>query len=236
MNSALWVLAHPHDDSLNALLAASGVRALQQNGWNVDVHDLYRDRWDPLLRDECAVDVRREQDRLRVADVLIMQFPLWWYGVPAIMKGWIDRVFEAGFAYDVVDASTGKPAKYNAHAGLAGKRALAVVTAGDRHPSLADRGISGHIEHVLWPLLHGTFWYTGMEALRPHLIAEARGLSDNQVANIRHDLTERVLGLLEEPAIPYFPLDERHYDHGITLLPYVNSERTGLDAHIERID
>ena len=48
------------------------------------------------------------------ADLLVLQFPLWWYGVPAILKGWVDRVFESGFAYDVPDPDTGRPRKYGA--------------------------------------------------------------------------------------------------------------------------
>lgn len=48
-------------------------------------------------------DIRREQDKLPRADTLVVQFPLWWFGPPAILKGWFDRLFVQGFAQGVLD-------------------------------------------------------------------------------------------------------------------------------------
>jgi NAD(P)H dehydrogenase (quinone) len=228
---ALWVLAHPDPGSLNAHLRAVGVGALRRAGWDVDESDLYADGWDPVLVTEGGADVEAEQARLRDADLLVLQFPLWWYGMPAIMKGWVDRVFEAGFAYDVLDPVTGRARKYG-DGGLAGKRALAVVTAGDRPGSLEPRGISGSIEDVLWPLLHGTFWYTGMEALRPHLVTRARDVDTHRLADLGAELTTRLAGVMAEDAIPYLPLSEEYYDHAVRLLPHVAAGETGNQAHV----
>ncbi|MEK8171985.1 NAD(P)H-dependent oxidoreductase [Streptomyces sp. M19] len=63
-------------------------------------------------------DIRAEQDKLRWADTIVLQFPMWWFGVPAILKGWFDRVFVKGFAYGVKDAD-GRTLRY----GRAGWRA-----------------------------------------------------------------------------------------------------------------
>jgi NAD(P)H dehydrogenase (quinone) len=101
-----------------------------------------------------------EQDKLRDAELVVFQFPLWWYGPPAILKGRFDRVLVSGYAFGLVDPATGWVRKFG-DGGLAGRRALAVVAAGDRPGALAERGISGHIEDVLWPMLRGTFHYTG---------------------------------------------------------------------------
>ncbi|BDH57693.1 hypothetical protein MTP03_26320 [Tsukamurella sp. PLM1] len=109
---ALWVFAHPSGESLNAALRDAGVAELRRAGWSVDVDDLYAEGFDPVLVDEGGADVRREQRRLLDADLLILQYPLWWYGPPAMLKGWIDRVFERGFAYDVADPATGRKRKY----------------------------------------------------------------------------------------------------------------------------
>ncbi|USQ81413.1 NAD(P)H-dependent oxidoreductase [Ornithinimicrobium faecis] len=227
---ALWVLGHPEANSLNGRLRDVGVSALRDDGWDVVESDLYRDGFDPLLVTEGGVDVRREQDKLRAADLLVLQFPLWWYSMPAILKGWVDRVFEAGFAYDVIDPATGRARKYG-DGGLAGKRALAVVTAGDRPGSLEPRGISGTIEEVLWHLLHGTFWYTGMDALPPHLVSLARDVDEERMQRLEGDLAARLRGVMSEPRIPYRPLTEEHYDHGIRLLPHVAAGETELRAH-----
>ncbi|NLG21860.1 MAG: NAD(P)H-dependent oxidoreductase [Actinomycetales bacterium] len=229
---ALWVLGHPDERSLNGRLRDVGVAALRRAGWQVDESDLHRDGFDPVLVTEGGTDVRAEQDRLRAADLLVLQFPLWWYGMPAILKGWVDRVFEAGFAYDVLDPATGRARKYG-DGGLAGKRALVVVTAGDRPGSLEPRGISGSIEDVLWPLLHGTFWYTGMDALRPHLVTRAREVDAERMALLEAELIERLGGVMTETRIPYRPLTDEHYDHSIRLLPHLAPEGVGLEVHVD---
>ena len=229
---ALWVWAHPHASSLNGRLREVGLNALGAAGWSVDEIDLYREGFNPLLVERGEADVRRHQDRLREADLLVVQFPLWWYSVPAILKGWIDRVFESGFAFDVPDPETGKPLKYGT-GGLVGKRALTIVTAGDRAATLGPRGISGHIEDVLWPLLHGTFWYTGMDPLRPHLITDANTVDPQVMARIEADLSHRLEGVMTEPRIGYRPMVEEHYDHTIKLHDSVAPGEDGLSAHLE---
>ncbi|PFG65962.1 NAD(P)H dehydrogenase (quinone) [Propionibacteriaceae bacterium ES.041] len=230
---AHWVLAHPDPDSLNGLLHRAGVDALTAAGWQVECSDLYAMGWDPVLVTAGGADVRREQQKLCRADLLIVQFPLWWYGMPAILKGWFDRVFEAGYAYDVLDPRTGRSRKYG-DGGLVGRRALTVVTAGDRAGSLAERGISGHIEDVLWPLLHGTFFYTGMAPLRPQLITDTRSITRERYAGLERALTRRLTGVLDEIPIGYRPMDDEHYDHSIALHPQLAPGATGTAAH--RID
>lgn len=228
---ALWVLAHPKSESLNHHLCHVGISVLRAEGWQVERSDLYAEGWDPVLIDEGGADVEAEQARLRRSDLLVLQFPLWWYGMPAMLKGWIDRVFQAGFAYDVIDPGTGRARKYG-DGGLVGKRALAVVTAGDRTGSLQPRGISGSIEDVLWPLLHGTFWYTGMAALRPHLITQARTVGTARLTLLGNELAGRLKGVMEEKPLAYLPMDEENYDHSIKLLPHISPAHTGNDAHL----
>lgn len=224
------MLAHPHEESLNTHLERVGVAALRAQGWRVERSDLYAAGWNPVLVSEGGSDVQREQAKLRRADLLVVQFPLWWYGMPAILKGWFDRVFESGFAYDVMDPATGRARKYG-DGGLTGRRALAVVTAGDRDGSLRERGISGGIEDVLWPLLHGTFWYTGMATLHPHLITEARTVSAERRRALDDALRRRLSNIQEEEAIDYLPMDEDHYDHSIALLPHIAPGQTGNAVH-----
>jgi NAD(P)H dehydrogenase (quinone) len=223
---ALWVFAHPAQESLNATLRDVGVAALRAEGWNVDVADLYAEGFDPVLVDGGGDDVRAEQHRLLAADLLVLQFPLWWYGMPAMLKGWIDRVFECGFAYDVVDPTTGRARKYG-DGGLAGRRALAVVTAGDRAGSISPRGISGDVEDIFWPLLHGTFWYTGMDALTPHLLTGVHGADADRVRGLADGLAERLRTVGTEQPIPYLPMTDEHY----ALHPGVAAGEYGGRAH-----
>ena len=228
--NALWVSAHPRSDSLTATLRDAGVARLRADGWSVDVADLYAEGFDPVLVEEGGADVRAEQRRLVAADLVVLQFPLWWYGPPAMLKGWIDRVFERGFAYDVPDPATGRNRKYG-DGGLAGRRALAVVTAGDRAGSISPRGISGDVEDLFWPLLHGTFWYTGMEALAPHLITDVHGIDTEEVQRLGAALADRLGAVDTEEPIPYLPMTDEFYDHSIALHPHVAAGLTGGPAH-----
>ncbi|ADG78959.1 NAD(P)H-dependent oxidoreductase [Tsukamurella paurometabola] len=227
---ALWVFAHPRQESLNAALRDAGVASLREDGWTVDVADLYAERFDPVLIDGGGEDVRAYQQRLLAADLLVLQFPLWWYGMPAILKGWIDRTFERGFAYDVVDPDTGRARKYG-DGGLAGRRALAVVTAGDRQASISPRGISGDIEDIFWTLLHGTFFYTGMDALTPHVLTGVHGATDNMVRVMTEGLRRRLRTVTTEEPIAYLPMTDEHYDHSIALHAHIAAGESGGRAH-----
>lgn len=228
--NALWVLAHPDPHSLNSHLRNVGVRCLREAGWQVIESDLYAMQWNPILVDEGGADVEVEQQKLRDADLVVLQFPLWWFSVPAIMKGWIDRVLESGFAFDVIDPTTGRARKYG-DGGLVGKRGFVITTADDRPGSFTPRGISGHVDDMLWPILHGTFFYTGMAALRPHLITKASATTSETIGDLERDLVDRLHTISTEEPIDYLPMNDDNYDHTIQLHPHVSADRVGNAAH-----
>ncbi|MEV7371849.1 NAD(P)H oxidoreductase [Streptomyces sp. NPDC090301] len=106
----LLVLAHPRTDSLTAQVAARLHARIEDEGGTVDVLDLYAEGFDPALRPEDEPDwenrekvyspeVRAHMDRVLAADDIVVVFPVWWFTPPAILKGWIDRVWNYGFAY-----------------------------------------------------------------------------------------------------------------------------------------
>ncbi len=124
--NVLIVYAHPEPRSLNGSLKDFAVNHLQQAGHQVQVSDLYAMQWKAQLdaadtlappvgahfdatldsrfaydNQLQAADIAAEQEKLRWADTVIFQFPLWWFSMPAIMKGWFDRVYANGFAYGV---------------------------------------------------------------------------------------------------------------------------------------
>ncbi|GAA0372830.1 NAD(P)H oxidoreductase [Streptomyces blastmyceticus] len=107
---ALLVLAHPRGDSLTAQIAHRARERLAADGYTVDLLDLYAEGFDPRTgpedepdwadRDkEYSPEVRAHMDRIDAADAIVVVFPVWWFGLPAILKGWIDRVWNYGFAY-----------------------------------------------------------------------------------------------------------------------------------------
>ncbi len=107
----LVVLAHPLPESFAASASRTVVEALEGQGHTVDVLDLYAEDFDPRLSAveraaymepgyQPAEDVSGIVARLKAADGLILVFPQWWFNLPAIMKGFIDRIFVPGVAFE----------------------------------------------------------------------------------------------------------------------------------------
>lgn len=111
------ILGHPNPQSFNHAIAREVVQALQSNRHAVTFHDLYQEKFDPVLEfPEIAKDallgpiVRRHCDEIAAADGIVIVHPDWWGQPPAILKGWIDRVIRPGVAYkfEEVDKGIGK--------------------------------------------------------------------------------------------------------------------------------
>ncbi|WP_091040672.1 NAD(P)H-dependent oxidoreductase [Glycomyces harbinensis] len=240
------VYAHPHRASLNAALRDEAVQTLEGLGHTVTVADLYAMNWKAVAdfddfgptesdafidaaaeaweKGSLTADVKAEQERLLAADTVILQFPLWWFTVPAIMKGWMDRVFTNGFGY-----GTSRAWKRYGDGLLAGKRAMIVVTTGAADAHLSDRGINGDINDLLFPIQHGVLFYTGMEILPPVVITGAGWQTDyaDMVKLLRH----RLETLAETEPIAYRRQTE-DYDENKRLLPGREPEgTTGFALH-----
>lgn len=105
----LIVYAHPNPASFNHAIRETVLRVLKQKNRDVRIRDLYALHFNPVLhgseleglqQGRVSGDVAIEQEHVRWADVLIFIYPIWWAGMPAILRGYIDRVFSKGFAYD----------------------------------------------------------------------------------------------------------------------------------------
>lgn len=248
----LWLSAHPEPRSLNGSLRRDGINHLESAGHTVQESDLYAMQWNPVVgradagvsqteRFHITTDVRKafierhlpgdiaaEQEKLRQAEAVVVQFPLWWYGMPAILKGWFDRVFISGFAFGK-DPETGLRLRYE-QGPFAGKRALAAVTVGDRSASIGPRGKSGELNELLFGLLHGTFAYTGMSVLHPWALPSADFTQDYDSALA--SLIVRLEALFTEQPIPYRPQFTGHYTDEWELAPDVLPGETGLSIHV----
>ena len=104
----LIIFAHPNHESLNGELKQTLVEYLQEKGHDVEIRDLYYLNFNPILswedmhgqqKGHVANDVEQEQGFISWADSITFIHPIWWTGLPAILKGYIDRVFSYGFAY-----------------------------------------------------------------------------------------------------------------------------------------
>lgn len=252
----LWVMAHPDSRSLTAFLAAEGRRALLDAGHEVEVSDLYAMGWNPVVdtadyahdpaerflvaaaakrahgAGTLSADIRAEQDKLDRADALVVQFPLWWFQMPAILKGWFDRVFVQGYAYGL-QAPDGRPLGYG-DGFLSGKPALVVAGAGGPARFYGGRGIHGSLDELLFPLLHGTLFHSGATVLPPLLVPGADRYTPEDAESAAKELRERLRTLWTTAPLPYRPQDGGDYDDDRVLRPDVLPGRTGLGVHLAR--
>ncbi|MBE7683813.1 NAD(P)H-dependent oxidoreductase [Paenibacillus sp. P13VS] len=127
----LIVYAHPHADSFNRAILNTAVEALEAQGHEVVVRDLYALEFQPVLSaaDTTSMragqnpqDITTEQKFITDADAITFIYPIWWTGLPAILKGYVDRVFAYGFAYASGEAGIEKL--------LTGKKGLIINTHG----------------------------------------------------------------------------------------------------------
>ncbi len=138
----LVVVAHPAEHSFTMELARAYTTELEKLGHSQQTYDLYRMGFNPVLAarelgsasaDHPAdADVARAQNDLRAADVLTVIYPLWWLSMPAIMKGFIDRIFARGFAYESDGGGV--------HGLLAGKKSVLITVSGAPLPFLVQSG------------------------------------------------------------------------------------------------
>lgn len=257
--NVLLVYAHPEPQSLNGSLRNFTVRHLEDAGHVVQVSDLYAMNWkaaldaddstegrqaarfDPVLDSKHAFenglqseDIAREQEKLMWADAVILQFPLWWFSMPAILKGWVERVYAYGFAYGVGEHSDTHWGDRYGQGTLAGKRAMLMVTAGGWEPHYGARGVNGPIDDLLFPIQHGTLYYPGFDVLPPFVIYRTGKMDEARYATIRGALGQRLDDLWTTPPIPFRPQNAGDYViPELTLRPDIAPGLTGFAAHIE---
>jgi NAD(P)H dehydrogenase (quinone) len=177
------ILAHPEPRSYNAHLASTACAALHRRGWTTSISDLYQQGFDPLERathydpplngerfdaqaeqhhassqSNIPADVAAEIALLDRADLVMLQYPMWWHLPPAILKGWFDRVMIYGEVY----ASK----KRFEHGRFKAKRAMISVTVGTSEATYAFDGRSGDVDLMLWPI-NFTLAYVGFTVLTP---------------------------------------------------------------------
>ena len=191
----LTVLDHPDPHAFSAAVAQAFMKGARSAGHVCEIADLYAEGFDPrwTMADRAADnagevpdDVRREQARIARADAICLTFPLFWWGMPAMTKGWIDRVWSWGWAYDQLDdpnLSLQRP-----------RTGVLLIPAGARSDEMDEEGYRAAIE-TAW--IKGTFGYFGWRNRRIELLCGSKGSDARRAA-----LLERAFAAgasLEEP-------------------------------------
>lgn len=256
--NVLLVYAHPEPRSLNGALKDFSVARLAESGHAVQISDLYAMNWkasldandrvnppigerfDPSLDSKHAFenglqseDITREQQKLLWADAVILQFPLWWFSMPAILKGWVERVYAYGFAYGVGEHSDARWGDRYGEGTLAGKRAMLIVTTGGWESHYGPRGINGPIDDILFPIHHGILYYPGFDVLPPFLIYQTGKMNDARYAATCDALGQRLDTLWTVPPIPFHPQNAGAYEiPALTLRDDIAPGKAGFAAHL----
>jgi len=169
----LVVIAHPNPDSITHSIALAFADGAATRGHSAELLDLHAEGFDPRWQAEDMAqfeggaspeDVLREQARIDRADAVAMVFPLYWYGMPALMKGWVDRVWSYGWAYDQTadhNLSLQKP-----------RTGLFLIPAGGNPKNWEPHGLAPAME-TIWK--EGIMGFLGFQDKQVHFLNGSRG-------------------------------------------------------------
>jgi NAD(P)H dehydrogenase (quinone) len=216
--NVLIVFAHPERKSFNGALFDTAVETLTASGHTVETSDLYRMDFEPRSGPWSFLDIQNheffkpqaeerhatqtgtfapelevEMRKVEAADLVIFQFPLWWFALPAILKGWVDRVFAMGRFYG--------DGRFYANGVLRGRRALLSLTTGGPEASYVRGGRMGDLYGILRPIHRGILEFVGYSVLAPAVFYNAAHVDDAQRKAWLADYAERLKAIASEAPI-----------------------------------
>ena len=230
---ALIVYAHPEPKSFNGAMKDLAVSTLKEQGHEVRISDLYEMSFKaPLERNDfrelanlelvnyvmelknayekqkLTDDVRKEQEKLLWADFVILQYPLCWFSVPAILKGWFDRALATGFAWDfgrMYDKGL-----------LAGKKGMVSVATGGPEAIYSPNAPHGwDINQIVYPVDHGVLYFCGIQPIPPFVAYAVFQAGDDVRKQCLQDYKKRLLVLETTEPIPCHRLSD--FDENMEL-------------------
>lgn len=194
---AFIVYWHPEPRSFNHAMFVAAQQGLARSGWEVATSDLHAMAFNPVSGranfrsvkdpdylkpqveemhatevDGFADDIAAELRKLDACDLMIWQFPLWWFGLPAVLKGWVDRVFAMGRVY-----GGGRIYRQGV---FRGKRAMLSLTTGGPADAYRTGGFNGDLQGILRPIHRGMLEFVGFDVLAPHVVYGPVRMSDEQ--------------------------------------------------------
>jgi NAD(P)H dehydrogenase (quinone) len=215
---AFIVYWHPEPQSFNHAMFIKAQQALMASGWEVNTSNLYAMAFDPVssranfqsvkdpdylklqLEEMHATEVHgfsavleAEMDKLESCDLMIWQFPLWWFSLPAVLKGWVDRVFAMGRAY-------GGGRLYDQGV-FRGKRAMLSLTTGGPADAYVKGGFNGDIHGILRPIHRGVLQFVGFDVLAPHIVYAPVRMSEEQRTSELEQFGKRLVTIASEKPI-----------------------------------
>uniref|UniRef100_A0A8B9V4J0 NAD(P)H dehydrogenase [quinone] 1 n=1 Tax=Anas zonorhyncha TaxID=75864 RepID=A0A8B9V4J0_9AVES len=244
---ALIVLAHSEKTSFNHAMAEAAASTLRAKGWDVTISDLYAMGFNPVLsrhditgppknpehfvyetemgeawKEGClSSDIVAEQKKIEAADLIIFQFPLQWLGMPAILKGWFDRVIIQGFAYSVATIYEQGPFQK--------KKAMLSFTTSGMESTYSPKGINGDMNVFLWPMQRGMLQFCGFQVLAPQICYSVRYVTPEARAQMLSAWQKRLATIWEEKPLSIVPNScfEMSMERGFVLKQEVLAQQEG---------
>ncbi len=189
----LIILAHPNPKSFNNAIVDIISESLLKNKHEVQTRDLYALNFDPVLtvqelaslnKGEIPPDIKKEQEYVEWADILIVVYPVWWANTPAILRGYADRILSLGFAYKVGE---------NGVEGLlTDKKALLFSTMGAPKVAYEKTGIFDSMAIVIDQEI---FKYCGMKVIDHKYFGSVTTASDEERKQMLNEIKETVGGI-----------------------------------------
>jgi NAD(P)H dehydrogenase (quinone) len=223
--NVLIVHAHPEQQSFSSAMARTAAETLAQQGHNVSFSDLYAMGFDPVsgrknfttIKDPdffkqqqeelhatehngFAPEIEAEIRKVEAADLLIFSFPLWWFGMPGVLKGWVDRVFPMGRVYG------GEKLYENGLGSRRKARAMVLITTGGGPAGYSGKGVHPSLSTILAPIYHGVFWFNGFQPLDPFVTWSVARISDQERAEYLEQLKARLKHIASEAPVRLAPL------------------------------
>lgn len=189
----LTIFSHPNPDSFNGAVLNIAREVLNGRGHEVKVRDLNKLGWNPILSTDdlgklysgtVPDDIAAEQAEVRWADVLVFIYPIWWFERPAILKGWFDKVFSHGFAYQQTKEGTVEGL-------LKGKRAVVITTSGANEDNMRQNGV---LDAINTCMLQGTLGFSGIQDIIYENLYAVPKVSDEE----RKGMLEKVKSIFEK--------------------------------------
>ena len=187
---AVVIYAHPNPMSFNSAIAAVVREELEKKGAQVKFKDLYAMNWNPVLSAKdfegyhtgnLPEDIKAEQADISEADVIVMVSPVWWFSIPAILKGYIDRVLSIGFAYEYTP--TGPRGMLN------GKKALLITTSGADDRAAKQ---SGMVDGITKSVVNSVFGFSGFAQYKYKNFFAVPTVSDKERKEILAELRQLI--------------------------------------------
>ena len=211
---ALIVYASPEPTSFTAALKDVARDQFLAMGHELVVSDLYAEKFNPVAgrhdfstvadagrfhyqqeqlkaaqEDGFSAEIKREQQRVSDADLFIFIYPLWWGGMPAILKGWFDRVLAYGFAY--ADGKRFDSGYFQ------GRHAVIALTTGGTAERFSSDGVYGPIEDLLYPQRRTMLEYLGLTVAPPFVAYASPRVSQQQREDYLQAWSRHLQGIID---------------------------------------